>query len=57
MFQGKTKAAIHLLLDQNRGGVMHLNDIVPLDTSDPLTVLDVLKSKHPPGSPIVQMLL
>ena len=39
MFQGKTHAALHLLTDKGKGGVLHIHD----------TVKDVLKSKHPPG--------
>ena len=51
MFQGKTSAALQLLTQQGRGGVLHVHD--PVDASDPdsHTVLDVLKSKHPQAQP------
>ena len=47
MFQGKTSTALQLLTQQGRGGVLHVHD--PVDASDPdsLTIIDVLKSKHP----------
>ena len=51
MFQGKTQAALQLLLDKGRGRVLHLNDITTSKDSTPSTVRDVLRSKHPPGQP------
>ena len=55
MFQGKTSAALELLAQKGRGGIMRAQD--PVDASDPdsPSVLDILKSKHPraqPASPI-----
>ena len=47
MFQGKTKAAIHLLTEETKGGVLRLCDHV--DTHK--TVRDVLKDKHPSSQP------
>ena len=47
MFEGKTKAAIHLLTDEAKGGVLHLSDHV--DTNR--TVRDVLIDKHPSSQP------
>ena len=47
MFQGKTQAALQLLTDQGKGGLLHLHDPVTPDS----TVKDVLKSKHPPSNP------
>ena len=47
MFQGKTKAAIRLLMTQSKGCVLHLNDLLP--SSD--NARNVLIAKHPPGSP------
>ena len=44
MFQGNTKAAICLLTENGRGEVLRLDEL----TSDGKTVLEVLKSKHPP---------
>ena len=47
MFQGKTQAALQLLTDQGKGGLLHLDDpVTPLST-----VKDVLLSKHPPCNP------
>ena len=47
MFEGKTKAAIRLLTEQARGGVLRLNDTVDNNKS----VRDVLIDKHPSGQP------
>ena len=51
MFQGKTKAALQLLAQQGKGRVLHLGDIVNKQDSVPVTVLDVLRSKHPYAQP------
>ena len=52
MQAGKTKDAVRLLSDQEKGGGLHLNEVV--DALDPQgrTVRDILISKHPPGQPI-----
>ena len=47
MFEGKTKAAIRLLTEESKGGILRLSDHV--DTNK--TVRDVLIDKHPPGQP------
>ena len=49
MFAGKTKAALDLLSQVQKGGVLHLDD--PSDPNHPgsPTVRDVLNSKHPKG--------
>ena len=47
MFQGKTKAALRLLSDQNKGGLLHLDD--PVDGKG--SVREVLTAKHPPSQP------
>ena len=47
MFQGKTKAAIHLLTEEAKGGVLHLYDHV--DTHK--TVRDVLTSPSQQAHP------
>ena len=47
MFQGKTHAALQLLTDKGKGGVLHLHDIINNEGPNPTTVKDVLKSKHP----------
>ena len=50
MFQGKTKAAIRLLSDCDKGGVLGLNDEV--DTGcGPKKVRDILTDKHLPYRP------
>ena len=50
MFQGKTKAALRLLSEQSRGGVLHLDD--PIETCDgQRKVRDIFPDKHPPGQP------
>ena len=46
MFQGKTQAALQLLSNKGKGGVLHLSDVVE-NSSISTTVKDVLKSKHP----------
>ena len=49
MFNGKTSAVLDLLSLKGKGGVLHTND--PANKDDPASpsVLDVLKSKHPPA--------
>ena len=42
MLQGKTKAAIRLLMTQSKGGVLHLNDLLPSSDNATQTVQDVL---------------
>ena len=51
MFQGKTRAAIGLLSNQNSGGPLHLNDMIDT-TNGPRKVRDILADKHPPGKPV-----
>lgn len=48
MFEGKTHAALQLLSDKGNRGVLHLDNLVPME---PTTVMDVLSSKHPLGQP------
>ena len=51
MFTGKCKAALELLSNAQKGGVLHLHDrIDPKDPTSP-TVRDVLVEKHPPPQP------
>ena len=47
MFEGKTKAVIHLLTEEAKGGMLHLGDHV--DTNK--TVSDVLIDQQPPSQP------
>ena len=49
MFEGKTHAALQLLSDKGKGGVLHLDNLVSTSDSEPSTVMDVLRSKHPLG--------
>ena len=50
MFQGKTKAALRLLTDQAKGGILHLDD--PIESNnEQREVRDILVDKHPPGQP------
>ena len=48
MFQGKTHAALQLLSDKGKGGVLSLDRSVTTKDADPCTVKDALRSKHPP---------
>ncbi len=49
MFKGKCKAALDLLSNEEKGGILHLKD--PADSNDPTspTVKECLMSKHPQG--------
>ena len=47
MLKGKTKAALRLVSDQGKNGILHLGD--PVD--EQRTVRTVLIDKHPPGQP------
>ena len=53
IFQGKTKAAICLITENNRGCVLLPDDLVSPETPDSPTVLESLKSEHPPVQPCV----
>ena len=51
MFQGKTKAALRLLSEQSKGGVLHVDD--PIETENgQRKVRDILLEKHPPCQPV-----
>ena len=48
MLEGNTRAALQLLIGQDYGGVLNLND--PADPSNPeFSVRDALNAKHPPA--------
>ena len=47
MFEGKTHAALQLLADKGKGGVLHLNSLVSTMELEPHTVMDILTNKHP----------
>ena len=51
MFVGKTKAALQLLTDHGKSGVLHADDSIPSSDGESLSVLGVLESKHPSGQP------
>ncbi len=46
MFEGKTKAALQLLTNRSKGGVLHLDSTIPSSSGESTTVLEELKSKH-----------
>ena len=50
MFKGKTHAALDLLANSGRGGLLHLDQPANSD-SDSTTVREVLVSKHQPSQP------
>jgi len=52
MFDGKTKAALQLVSDHQRGGVLNLSDIV--DPASNCCDRDVLLAKNPPAQPLYQ---
>ena len=47
LFQGKTNAALQLLSEQGKGGVLRVDDLVDLGDHVQKPVLDILRSKHP----------
>ena len=51
MFKGKVSAALDLLAQKGKGGVLHTRNLANQDDPSSPTVLDVLKSKHPPPQP------
>ena len=55
MLKGKTHAALDLLANHGKGGVLHLGDRATPDDPHSLSVKDVLQSKHPPGQPTFQI--
>ena len=51
MFMGKCKAALDLISNVEKGGILHLNDPADPDNPTSPTVREVLISKHPPAQP------
>ena len=49
MFAGKCKAALDLLSNSGRGGILHLNEHTDPSIPDSPTVREVLINKHPTG--------
>ena len=52
MLLGKTKAALRLLSEQDRGKVLQLDTHIPSSDPELQTVHDILKSKHPTRQPV-----
>ena len=52
MLAGKTRAALRLLENKGQSKVLPLDQVLDGDCDDPVTVFDVLKSKHPPAQPV-----
>ena len=46
---GKTKAALDLLANHEKGSVLKLDDTISMDNGENRIVRDILKSKHPPS--------
>ena len=49
MFQGKTHAALDLLTNNGKGGVLHTDHVLESGSDAGLAVKNVLKAKHPAG--------
>ena len=49
MFNGKTHAALDLLSNNGKGGVLHIDHVLESGADAGLSVKDVLKAKHPVG--------
>ena len=54
MFAGKCKAALDLLSNSHKGGLLHLQDHVDTDDPSSPTVRELLDTKHPPAQPCHQ---
>ena len=52
MLKGNTKAALRLISEGSRGGILHLSDTALSHGDESQSVLDILKSKHPSGQPV-----
>ena len=51
MFKGKTHAALDLLANGGKGGVLRLEQLVMTNSTNTQSVRDILKSKHPASQP------
>ena len=49
MFQGKTNAALDLLTNNGKVGVLHIDHVLESGSDAGMPVKDVLKAKHPSG--------
>ena len=54
MLEGKTHAALDLLANHGKGGVLHLDDRASPEDLHSLSVMDILQRRHPPGQPASQ---
>ena len=52
MFKGKCKAALDLLSDSGKGGVLHLDAHINPDDPSSLSVREALLQKHPPAQQV-----
>ena len=52
MFRGDISGAINLLSSKDCSKVLHASDHIDTGSGDSTTVLDALKEKHPPASPV-----
>ena len=53
MFKGKISAALNLLSQRGEGGVLHSSEHSNPDDPTSPSVLEVLRSKHPPAQPAI----
>ena len=53
MFRGKTNAALQLLSEQGKGGILRVDDLIDQGDHVQKSVLDILRSKHPPAQPVL----
>ena len=51
MLEGKVRAALQLVTEQERGGLLPLDSVVSSHCSTSKTVCDVLREKHPSAQP------
>ena len=49
MFNGKTHAALELLTNNGKGGVLHIDHVLESGADAGLSDKEVLKAKHPVG--------
>ena len=53
MTEGKVKAALRLITNQEKGGTLPLDGEIQVDKSTTKTVRDILLEKHPPAHVLV----
>ena len=57
MFEGDVKGALRLLPDDKQGGILHPEATINHCNGTSMTVLEALKSKHPPGESVTESAL